>query len=135
MKLNEYKTMVKNAMDMYELACKATILDIIKKHFKSLDIDVLSSDYTYYLKTLSIKQFENEEAISEEELEQYDKNADMLELIAYRIANDIYNHFWDNDIDIEVERSVYSDGEIQFEVDCDSFSFDIHITNRYFGEV
>lgn len=132
MKLNEYKTMVKNTMDLYELACKATILDIIKKHFKNFDIDFSTDDCTYYLKTLSVEQLENDDTISNEELEQYDKNADRLELIAYQIADNIYNDFWDNDIDIEVERSVYSNGEIQFEIDCDSFSFNIHIVNRYF---
>lgn len=132
MKLNEYKTMVKNAMDIYELACKANILDIIRKHFKASSIDFSVSDCTYYLKTLSVEQFENDNTISAEKLEQYDKNADMLELIAYQIADNIYNDFWDNDIDIEIERSVYSNGEIQFKIDCDQFDFDIRITNRYF---
>lgn len=134
MKLNEYKTMVKNAMDIYELACKTTILKIIRKHFNALEIDIniTTNKYTYYLKTLSVEQFENDDTISNEELEQYDKNADMLELIAYQTADKIYNYFWDNDIDIEIDRSVYSNGEIQFKIDCDQFDFDIRITNRYF---
>lgn len=134
MTLNDYKTMVKNAMNVYELACKATILDIIKKHFKNLNIDFSTDNYTYYLKTLSVEQLENDDTISNEELEQYDKNADKLELIAYQTADEIYNYFWDNDIDIEIDRSVYSNGEVQFEIDCDQFSFDIRITNRYFKE-
>jgi len=134
MKLNDYKAMVENAMELYELACKATILNIIRKHFKALSIDFSISDCTYYLKTLSIEQLENDDTIPDEKLEQYDKNADMLELIAYQTADDIYNHFSYNDIYIEVERSVYSNGEIQFEIDCDGFDFDIRITNRYFEE-
>lgn len=132
MTLNDYKTMVKGVMGVYELACKATILSIIKKHFEKLNIDISTDNYTYYLKTLSVEQFENDDTISNEELEQYDKNADKLELIAWQTADEIYNYFWDNDIDIEIDRSVYSNGEIQFEIDCDQFSFDIHITNRYF---
>lgn len=134
MKLNEYKAMAKNAMDIYELACKTIILKIIRKHFNALEIDIniTTNKYTYYLKTLSVEQFENDDTISNEELEQYDKNANKLELIAYQTADEIYNYFWDNDIDIEIDRSVYSNGEIQFEIDCDGFGFDIHITNRYF---
>ena len=135
MTLNDYKKLAGDAMTIYELACKATILDIIKKHFKSLGVDFSTDNYTYYLETLNVEQLENDNSISNEELEQYDKNADRLELLAYQTTDNIYNHFWDNDIDIEVERSVYSNGEVQFEIDCDSFNFDIHITNRYFGGV